>query len=107
MERLAELNLDIVHRAGVDNVPADVLSHYGQQPAQGEHARASHSLVDANVARAVRAWLQVVAPHLGFDDCVAAAVEGLSRGHPLASFPCKKCGATHADLALSAQRLRT
>ena len=49
------------------------------------------------VVRAVRAWLHVVAGHVGFDECVAAAVATLSTGLPLASFGCSKCGATHVD----------
>ena len=32
---------------------------------------------------------------MDFEECVAAAVESLSRGHPLTSFGCSKCGATH------------
>ena len=55
-------------------------------------------MADASVARAVCAWLIVVAKHVNFDECIAAAVEGLSRGLPLASFGCKKCGASHMDL---------
>ena len=39
----------------------------------------------------------MVAGHVGFDECVAAAVEALSTGLPLASFGCSKCGATHLD----------
>ena len=39
----------------------------------------------------------MVAGHVGFDECVAAAVETLSMGLPLASFGCSKCGATHLD----------
>ena len=46
----------------------------------------------------MRKWLRVVAPHLDFDACVAAAAEGLANGYPIASFPCSKCGATHADV---------
>ena len=55
-------------------------------------------MADASVAHAVRAWLSVVAKHVNFDDCVAAAVEGLFRGLPLASFGCTKRGASHMDL---------
>ena len=29
-----------------------------------------HSLADASVAHEVRAWLAVVAKHVGFEDCV-------------------------------------
>ena len=92
LERLAELDLDIVYRPGVDNVAADVLSRFNQHVQQDSEARAQHSLQDAKVVHAVRTWLGVVAPHLDYDLCVSAAVEGLSRGHPLASFPCNKCG---------------
>ena len=57
-----------------------------------------HSMTDASVARAVRAWLSMVAKHVNFDECLVAAVERLSRGLPLASFGCTKCGASHMDL---------
>ena len=56
-----------------------------------------YSLADASVARDVRAWLAVVAKHVGFDDCVKSAVESLSKGFQLASFGCTKCGTTHLD----------
>ena len=56
---------------------------------------------------AVRAWLGVVAKHVNFDECVAAAVEGLSRGLPLALFGCTKCGASHIDLGQYVQKLHT
>ena len=59
------------------------------------------------VARAVRAWLHVVAGHVGFDECVPAAVETLSTGLPLASFGCSKCGATHLDANKFATKLHT
>ena len=55
------------------------------------------SLADASAARSVRVWLVVVAKHVGFDECVKAAVESLSKGLQLASFGCTKCGATHLD----------
>ena len=60
-------------------------------------AQGKFSLADASVARSVRAWLAVVAKHVGFDECVKAAVESLSKGLQLASFGCTKCGATHLD----------
>ena len=50
-----------------------------------------------SVAHSVREWLAVVAKHVGFDECVEAAVESLSKGLQLASFGCTKCGATHLD----------
>ena len=66
-----------------------------------------YSLADVSVARAVRTWLLVVAKHVDFDECIAAAVESLSRGHPLTSFGCSKCGATHLDSGESAHKLHT
>ena len=33
-----------------------------------------HSFADVGVAHAVHDWLQVVAKHVGFDECVAAAI---------------------------------
>lgn len=57
-----------------------------------------HCLDDARVAGAVRSWLGVVCPHVDADKCVAAAREALSAGRPLASFACKKYGASHADV---------
>ena len=62
------------------------------------------SLADANVARAVRDWLGVVAKHVDYDVCVAAAAESLSAGLPLASFGCTKCGAVHLDSAEFARK---
>ena len=59
------------------------------------------------VAHAVCDWLHMVAGHLGFDECVAAAVETLSTGLPLASFGCSKFGATHLDEDKSATKLHT
>ena len=99
MERLAELNLRVVHVPGKKNIPADVLSRYAQH-VEGEVAKggALHDITNADVEFAVRAWLSAVAPQLLFDKCVAAVADGLARGFPVASGPCKKCGATHADL---------
>ena len=48
-----------------------------------------------------------MAKHVNFDECVAAAVEGLSRGLPLALFGCSKCGASHIDLGQCARKLYT
>ena len=59
------------------------------------------------VARAVRDWLHVVARHVGFDECVAAAVETLSTGLPLAPFGCSKCGAAHLDVVKFVTKLHT
>ena len=50
-----------------------------------------------SVTRAVHAWLAGVAKHVGFDECVSAAVESLLRGLHLVYFGCKKCGALHLD----------
>ena len=60
-----------------------------------------------DVARAVRDWLHVVAGHVGFDECVAAAVETMSTGLPLAFFGCSKCGATHLDADKFVKKLHT
>ena len=60
-------------------------------------AQGKFSLADVSVARSVCAWLALVAKHVGFDECVKAAVESLSKGLQLASFGCTKCGATHLD----------
>ena len=57
------------------------------------------------VAREVRAWLAVVAKHVGFDECVTAAAESLSKGLQLASFGCTKCGASHLDTGKYAGKL--
>ena len=93
------INLKVHYLSGVDNLSADVLPRFNQlvknkagQPAGG------HSIADASVACTVRMWLSVVAKYVNFDDCVATAIEGLSRGLPLASFGCTKCGASHMDL---------
>ena len=58
-------------------------------------------------ARAVCDWLQVVAMHVDFGECVTAAVETLSTGLPMASFSCSKCGATHLDADKFMQKLHT
>ena len=52
-------------------------------------------------------WLHVVAGHVGFDECVAAAVETLSMGLPLAFFDCSKCWATHLDANKFATKLHS
>ena len=62
-----------------------------------DHAEGKFNLVDASVARNVRDWLAVVAKHVGFDECMKAAVKNLSKGFQLASFGCTKCGANHLD----------
>ena len=55
-------------------------------------------MADASITCAVYAWLSVVAKHVKFDVCVAAALEGLSRGLPLTSFGYTKCAASHMYL---------
>ena len=64
-------------------------------------------MADAYAARAVHAWLRLVAKHVNFDECIAAAVEGLSRVLPLALFGCTKCDASHMDLGQYVQKLHT
>ena len=63
-------------------------------------------MANASAASAVCAWLSVVPKHVNFDECIAAAVEGLSRGLPLASFGCTKCGAFHMNLGQYAWKLQ-
>ena len=45
----------------------------------------------------MRAWLAVVAKHVGFDECMKDTVESLSQGFQLAYFGCTKCGVMHLD----------
>ena len=47
----------------------------------------------------------MVAKHVDVDECVAMAVDSLSRGHPLTSIGCSKCGATNLDTGDFARRL--
>ena len=44
---------------------------------------------------------------MDFDECVAMAVDSLSRGHPLTSFGCSKCGAMYLDTGDFARKLHT
>ena len=47
LERLAELDLNIVYKPGVENVAADVLSHYGcHVEQQGDVSTFRHSFAD-------------------------------------------------------------
>ena len=55
------------------------------------------SFADASVAHSVQEWLTVVVKHVGFDECVKAAVESLLKGCKLASFGYTKCVVTHLD----------
>ena len=52
----------------LDNIVADMLSHYGQhvEGTDGQ-AEGKFSLADASVAHSAHAWLAVVAKHVGFD----------------------------------------
>ena len=51
---MSELDLKIIHRPGVDNVAADVLSRYGIGETAPEIVSAQHCLADARVARDVQ-----------------------------------------------------
>ena len=64
-------------------------------------------MADASVAYTVCTWLRVVAKHVNFDECTAAAVEGWARGLPLVSFGCTNCCASHMDLGQYARQLHT
>ena len=84
---------------GMGNIPADVLSRFNQHvETEARQPDGRHSMAVASVARAVCTWLCVVVKQVSFDECVAAAIEGLSRGLPLASFGYTKCSASHMDL---------
>ena len=48
--------------------------------ADGLH-KGSYILANATLLRAVHDWLDVVAKHVSFDECVGAASEALSCGH--------------------------
>ena len=48
-----------------------------------------------------------MAKHVNCDECIAADVEGLSRGLPLASFGYTKCGAFHINFTQYAWKLHT
>ena len=79
LERMAELDLVIVHRPGEKNVVADVLLRYGVEGVMEATASAQYSLNDSRERCVVCEWLNVVAKHLDFDACVTATVEALSR----------------------------
>ena len=69
----------------MDNVHADVPSHFNQHvKTKAGQPAGRHSMADASVACAICMWPSVVAKHVNFDDYIAAAAEGLSRGLPLA-----------------------
>ena len=90
----------------MENIPADVPSQFNQHiETEAGQPAGRHSMADASVARALCAWLSVMAKHVNFDECVAAAVKGLSRGLPLASFGCIKCGASHMNLGQCMRKL--
>ena len=74
---------------------------------KGDVSITKHSLADVEVARAVCAWLHMVVGHVDFDECVAAAVETLYAGLPMASFGCSKCGATQLDTSKFVRNLHT
>ena len=97
-----------MYKPGIENVAADVLSRFGQHVEQLNNVSISnHSLTDVDIARTVHDWLQVVAKHVCFDECVATAVETLSTGLPMASFGCSKCEATNLNADKFAQKLHT
>ena len=76
---MAELDLEIVYRPGEKNVVADVLSHYGVDGVVEATTSAYFSPGDNSVSCLVYEWMSVVAKYLGFNACVTAAVEPLSR----------------------------
>ena len=78
LERMAELDLEILYRTGEKNVVADVLSRYWVDGVFESAVNARFSLGDSSVRRVVCKWMSVVAKHLDFDTFVTAAVEALS-----------------------------
>ena len=83
----------------MDNLPADVLSCFNHHvKTEAGRPAGRHSMAGASVLHAVHAWLSQVAKHVNFDECIAAAVKGLSRGLLLALFGCTKSGASHMDV---------
>ena len=92
----------------MENVPADVLSQFNQHiETEAGQPAGRHSMVDDSVAYPVHEWLSVVVKHVSFYECIAAAVEGLSRALPLTSFGCTRCGALNIDLGWCTQKLCT
>ena len=76
---MAKLDLEILYRPGEKNVVADVLSRYEVDGVFESTTNARFSMGDSSIRRVVHEWMSVVAKHLDFDTCVAAAVEALSR----------------------------
>ena len=106
LEHLAESNLKVHHVPSMDNIPADMLSRFSQHvKTEAGQPAGRHCMVDASVARAVLTLLSLVSKHVNFDECIAAAVEGMSRGLLLASFGCTKCGTFYMDLGQYARKL--
>lgn len=96
---MAEFNIKVTYRPGVENIPADILSRYGMSVDEGGNVPTTlHRLADPSVEAHVREWLCVVASHIKFAECVTGAVEALSRGLNMASYPCNKCGGAHLDV---------
>ena len=96
----------MVYKPGVENVAADVLSHFGQHVEQElDVSIGKYSLADMDVALAVCAWLHMVAQHVCFDKCIAAAMVTLLMGLPMASFGYCKCSATHLNADKFVQKL--
>ena len=66
MERIAELDPEIVYRPGEKNVVADVLSRYGIDGVFDTTTNARFSLGGSSVRRVVCECMSVVAKHLDF-----------------------------------------
>ena len=69
MERLAELNFQIIYRPGVQNTSADVLSRYGKSIKGGDSVVAQNSLRDIRIAQLIQTWLSIVVPHVDYQYC--------------------------------------
>lgn len=99
LERLAPLQLDILHVKGTDNVAADMLSRVSRDAGASQTDLSRHPVDDAHNFAELSRWLKVVAPHLDdFAVVVEAATSALRQGLTVRNFGCKKCGATHCDV---------
>ena len=106
LERLVELDLQIIYHPGVQNTSADVLSRYGQSIDRKNAVVAQHSLRDMRSAQLVQTWLNVDVPHIDFKHCCETAKAGLEHGHELVSFPCPKYGSVCCNPVKHAMKLQ-
>ena len=98
LERLGELEVEIVYVPGRDNVAADALSHFGYERDEVDSSPAArYDAGDASLRGMLVDWLHCVVPHVDLDTCLTAACSGLAASRTLQSVCCKKCHAAHLD----------